>query len=143
MIKTPVNILEEDISNLFRDNDKNDYDIIFSTLSLLMYKNEHNSDLAELFKILDYDLDKFTKIVHIFENRTIEFPDSKKLSEQIIISICYYYYKVEGKSWDEIKNLFSAHDLSFLSISLRIHHLEDFMKQRIQEIIKREESLNE
>ena len=139
MYKTPVNILEEDINNLFKKNPKNDIDIIFSTVNLLLMKNEHNTDLAELYKLFDYDLDMFTKILHLFEGRTVEFPNSKKISEYILLAVCYYYYRIEGKSWDDIKNMFPAHDLDCLSLSLKIHHLDVHLRQRITEIIEREE----
>lgn len=135
VFKNPVDLLQEDINEAFKKKEKSDLDILFQVLSLILYKNEHNTDMIELLN--NVGVDTFSKIIHLFGGRSIQLPTESEFNEAMLLSIAYYYKKIEGiEDWDEIQAKIPAYELNSLSLSLRIHRLDSFLKQKIQQIFR-------
>lgn len=133
-IQTPNSILEEELNELFLKKKSSDIDLIFSTLTLLLTKNEYNTDLVDSLKILG--IDTFVKMVHLFSGRTIDFPKTEDFREALLLTICYYYHAIENKTWKEIEEIFpevNNYEKGKLSLSLKITNLDTWIKQKMQE----------
>lgn len=138
IFSTPIDLLQEDINDAFKKKEKSDLDILFSIVSLILYKNEYNSDLIELLE--NVGIDTFSKIINLFGGRSINLPSEDEFSETLVLAMVYYYKKIEGISdWNQIQSKLPAHDLEKLSLSLRIHRLDSFTKQKIQQIFRQME----
>jgi hypothetical protein len=139
VFKSPVDLLQEDINEAFKRKEKNDLEVLFQVLSLILYKNENNTDLIELLNTVG--IDTFSKIIHLFGGRAIELPTEEDFSAAMVLSMSYYYRKIEGiKDWEKIQAKLPAYKLDKLSLSLRIHRLDSFLKQKIQQIFRQMKS---
>ena len=138
MIHNPKSIIEEDLNKIFKKKKQSEISLLISIVSLILYRNEYNSDIVDLFHTLDDNIDLFIKIIHLFDGRTIKFPRSDDFSEYLLLAICYYYKEIEGKSWDEISELFpevNFYHKKKLGLSLKINHLDNFIKQKVEQIL--------
>lgn len=135
LVKTPTSILEEDINDLFKKKEESDLEILFSVITLLLFKNEKNTDMIDLYN--NFGIDTFLKIVHLFDGRTVKFIDSKDLSDTLVLAVCYYLREIEGKrDWNDIQEFFGSYKLDRLSLALKIHNIDEWLKQKIQEQFK-------
>lgn len=135
IIKNPKSILEEDLNALFRQKDESEVSIIFSIVNLLLFKNERNTDMLDLFNTVD--MDTFLRVVHLFEGRTVRFSDSKVLQDNLILAICYYLREVEGiRDWERIESFFGNFKIDRLSLALKIHNMDEWLKQKISEQVR-------
>lgn len=135
VFKTPTDLLQEDINEAFKRKNKNDLDILFQIISLIIYKNENNTDLVELLNSVG--IETFSKLIHLFGGRAIELPTEKSFNEAMVLAMAYYYKKIEGiKDWDVIQAKLPAYQFEKLSLSLRMHRLDNFLRQKIQQIFR-------
>lgn len=126
-------IIEDRINRLFKNTKKNKSDMIFDIVSLVMYSTFKNKELAKLYKVLD--LDSFVSVIKIMDGTIIKFPKKKDLEESFILSIIYYYKEVLGLSWDQIKEKVPF-EISTISYGIKIKSLDNFIKQKINELFK-------
>jgi len=135
ILKTPTSILEEDINNLFKNKSSNDIEILFSIISLILFKNSKNTDMIDLYN--NFDLDVFIKMVNLFSGRTVHFSEYSDLKETLVLSICYFLREIEGeRDWEKVQSFFGSYKIDRLSIALKIHNLDEWVKQKISEQMK-------
>ena len=135
MFKTPTSLLEEDMNSLFESRSKDDLDILFSIVTLILFKNSKNTDMLDLYK--NVDIDTFLKITNLFSGRTVQFIETNKLRETLILAMCYYLREVEGiRDWDKVQSFFGSYKIDRLSIALKIHNMDEWLKQKIHEQLK-------
>ncbi len=130
---TPNDIFEDKIRNLFKKEKTTDMDLILEVLSLIIYNTQNNTDIIELYKLLN--LDSFVKIITLFDGRIVKFPTKKFLRNSLLLSILYYYREIKNKSWEEIKQEFPF-DISSISYGIQIKNLNNFIRQKMYEILK-------
>ncbi len=136
IIDNPNTILHEDINDMFKTKKENDFDILFSTLNLILMKNERNTDMIDLFNTLE--MSSFIKVLHLFDGRTVQFTEANKFTDALILAIVYYLREVENiRDWDKVQEYFGSYKLDRLSIALKIHNLNEFTKQKIQEQLRK------
>lgn len=133
----PNTLLKEDLNELFKKKQKGDLDILFETVNLLMYKNQHNDDMVCILK--SCGLDTFTTLVNLFDGKSVNFLREDELIDNLIVAIVYFYRKVKGiTDWDEIESYFNDRKLDRLSIAHKIHGLDQFTKQKIHQLWSKE-----
>lgn len=140
LFKNPVSILEEDIDSLFSKEEVTDIDFLFTIINMIFFKKEKNTDMIDLLK--NVGVDNYIKSLYLFEGRTITFPKVDQFLDSIVLAICYYYRTILNKSWDEIQNDFPSYNIQKLSMALRIHGLDEFIKQKIQQLYRTWEKEN-
>lgn len=131
LFSTASDVFEEQLNELFLRKDDKDLNIVLQALSLILYQNSHNTDLVELYHLLD--LEGFVKVVTLYEDRTVEFPSKDEIKESIILSLCFYYKEIENKSWAEIKDILPF-EISSHSYASKIKNLNKFIKKKLKEI---------
>lgn len=128
--KRPESIFESRISEIFK-KDSSEMDSLISIISILMFKNIRDKTLLTLFKSTDIEV--FTKILLLFEGRTVHFPTKDDIEEIFILGTCYYYKEVEGLSWDEIKKLLPF-EIRPTTYGIKINNLTELMRKKLNDI---------
>jgi len=135
MYKNPKSVFQQKVQETIKtDHSKK---IIEDILRLHLFKNaEKNESLLALVEIYDLlGLDKFTDLLQLMDGRTLTFPDKEDFKDTIQLAICYYYKHVEGKSWNEIKEILGDSELPTIKYGIRMQQFQSFL-QYIAERIK-------
>jgi len=126
---------EKRVKDKFESTRKNDKEhILWEIVSLLIYQNSKDTTLVEVFKIFD-DKNDFVKLISLLNGRKFNSPTKKQLEENLLLAIFYYEKEIEGKTWEEIKENMNF-DFSAVKYGIRIKNLNNWMKQKINEIVK-------
>ena len=131
LFSTASDVFEEQLNELFLRKDDKDLNIVLQALSLILYQNSNNTDLVELYHLLD--LEGFVKVITLYEDRTVEFPSKDEIKESIILSLCFYYREIENKSWNEIRDTLPF-EISSHSYASKIKNLNKFIKKKMKEL---------
>ncbi len=135
MYKNPKSVFQQKVQETIKtDHSKK---IIEDILRLHLFKNaEKNESLLALVEIYDLlGLDKFTDLLQLMDGRALTFPDKEDFKDTIQLAICYYYKHVEGKSWNEIKEILGDSELPTIKYGIRMQQFQSFL-QYIAERIK-------
>lgn len=139
LFKGSHDIFDEHLRDMFIKPKDTEMDLILKTVSLLIYKNCNNIDIIELYRLVG--LETFTKIIMLFDGRSVKFPSKKEISDNLIYSLVYYYKEIQGLSWEKIKEKFPF-EISGISCGIQIKQLDNFMRQNIESIYKEMEKIN-
>lgn len=132
--KTPTEVFEKQLDELFSRKSDSEIDTIFRIVSLVINNDySNNTDLRDLYRVID--LESFVKVVSIFENRSVKFPSKNSVKESLMLALCYYYKEIEGWSWEQIKNSLPF-DISSISYGIRIKSLDRFLINKINELVE-------
>ena len=128
-----TNVFEEQVNRIFTKHKSDEVELILKALSLILYSTQNNTDIVELYRTIG--LDAFIKIINLFDGRTVKFPPKKVIKNYLILALSYYYKEVEGKDWETIKQEFPF-DITSISYGIQIKNLNNFIKQKMYEILK-------
>lgn len=129
-----IDVFEYKIDEILEGMKETEIDIILKIFSLIFYNSQNNTDILELYKLLD--LENFVKVISLYDGRTVKFPERETMKNNLLLSLLYYYREIENKSWDKIKDEFPF-EISPISYGIQIKNLNNFIKQKLFEIIKR------
>lgn len=136
-------IFDYRIKEMFGKRSSTDMDIIWQIISLLIYQNSTNTDIPKLYEAVDHDI--FLKVINLFGGRTVHFPTSDDIQKNLLLAILYYYKEIRGMSWEEIKKTipfeFTASDS--ISYGIKIRNFNSWMQQKLQELFRELETMNE
>ncbi len=132
----PNSLLEEDLNDFFKKEEEDGVDLLFHTISLLLYKNQHNTDMVQIFKTVG--LDNLVKLIQLFDGKTVQFAKDTEFIDTVVLAMVYYLRKIKGISdWEEIQSFFGPFKINSLSLSHKIHGLDEFTKQKLQQMFAR------
>lgn len=107
---------------------------ILSIFTLLLNKNSHgNEDILNLYRIVD-DMDTFLKIIGRFGGRTIKFPTTKEIEENLTLALVYYY-REQGYTWAEIQSIVPV-KFSPEGYSMKIKSLNSFILRSLKQVMQ-------
>lgn len=130
------------IKETFKNKEKiDDEHLLWHIVSLILYQNAKDTLLIELYKLFD-DKENFIKLISLLDGRTFQSPTKKQMEEALLMSVLYYEKEIEGKDWEEIKSNFDF-EFSTVKYGIRIKNMDNWLKQKINEIIRNEEQDNE
>lgn len=136
MFKNPNEVFEDQLNDIFiRSSDKTS-NIVLRAVNLLLYQNEHNRDLLDLYDLVG--IENFMSILSIFENKTVVFPAKEEIKELILTALLYYYREIENLSWEEIKSKVPF-EFSSISYSIKIKKFNNYIIEKLYDILKGEE----
>lgn len=105
--------------------------VIEDIMHLIMLQNsekkEKNLAIVEIYNLLGTE--KFTELIELLDGQTIKFPSKEEFKETLITSLCFYYRKYLGKSWQEIKDLIGDDSLKSIKYSIGISKLQRFINE--------------
>ena len=136
---TPNDYHEERLRRLLSRKKKSEIDVILEAVSLILYSTQSNKDIIELFNLLD--MDAFVKVVTLFDGRTIKFPTRKYLKNALTLALLYYYKEIKGMDWEEIKKEMPF-EVSTISYGIQIKNLNNFIRQKLFEILRHLDNLD-
>lgn len=105
----PKTLWEDRIKEILQTHSKTEMEQLIDLVSMVIY-NQGNDDLSRLY--YDVGLESFSKIIALFSQRTIKFPDREEFQDLLMTALCYYYKEVQKMSWDEIKAIFNFKEFS-------------------------------
>jgi len=126
-------IHEERLNRLLDDN-LCGIELILQALSLILYNTQSNTDIVELYRLVD--LDTFLKIINLFSGRIIQFPTEKQFKNSLLLAILYYYHEIEGKDWVEIKKEFPF-EISSISYGIQIKNLNSWIREQLYKLLQK------
>lgn len=139
MEKNYTDYWEYRIKETFKDREKKDSeDLLWQIISLLIYQDAQDTTLVEVFKLFKNNKEDFIKLISLLDGRTFRAPTKKTLEEKILLAVLYYEKEILNKPWDKIKKEFDF-DFSTVKYGIRIKNLDNWIKQKINEIVRREE----
>jgi hypothetical protein len=134
LFENTSSIEDAQIEELFSKRKENEIDIIFKTLSLIIYNNTNEIDILEMYKTLD--LNDFIKLIYLFDGKVIRFPTIKDIKESLVLSLVYYFREIKNYSWSETKEKFPF-EISGISYGIKLKSLNNFIRQKMDEMLKR------
>jgi hypothetical protein len=133
LFNNPSDVFEQQLDDLFVRKPESETDMLFKVLSLILYKNIHNRDIQDLYNSLD--LESFSRVVTLFDGRTVKFPTREELKDALTLALCYYYKEIEGMDWDQIKATLPF-EVSSFSYGTKIKSLDRYVYNQIGKIFK-------
>lgn len=127
----PTNVFESQIQDIFK-KETSDIDTILSIVSILAFKNIRDKSILSLYNISD--VNTFTKVLLLFEGRTITFPSREEIEELFVLATCYYYREVENMTWEDIK-AFLPFEIKSTTYGLKINNLSSLLRKKMEDLI--------
>ena len=140
MFDQPKSAFEEQLNELFSEKKDDDKSLMLKAISIILFKDPKNKDLASLYQILG--LENFARVINYFNGRTVTFFTRADFDDALITALCYQYKEIEGKSWDEIKDLVPF-EISSISTGVKIKELSKTMRTALQDIFSQFSNLPE
>lgn len=129
--ESPENIWQKKYGHAFKSKEKSESGVMLDVVSLIIH-NQDNHDLSRLFD--EIGLETFTKVVEVFEGRTIRFPTKDTFRDTLVLALCYYYNQIEGKSWNEIKEIL-PYEINPVSMGIKISHLNRSIRKKMNDML--------
>ena len=133
LFKEEGSVFDKQLRNAFKPAMENQQGDLFRAIALVFYHNEKLSDIYDAYRLLG--VENFVRLVHLFDGRTVHFPNSSELKEAIILSLCFYYKEIEGLDWAEIHDRIPF-KFSSLQVSYKIKSLNAAIRAELVEIFK-------
>jgi hypothetical protein len=128
------NITDLQLEQLFSPKKTTEMDIVLRTVELLLYENYNSTNIVEIYKLLG--LENFSKLVQLFDGRTIKLPTKQELTDNLISSLVYYYRNIQNESWEEVKAHFPF-EISGIKHGIQVKHLNTFIQQKLEETLRK------
>ena len=128
MYKTPKSVFQQKVQETIKTDQSKK--IIEDVIRLHLFKNaEKNEALLSLVEVYDLlGLDRFTDLLQLLDGKTITFPRKEDFKDTIQLAICYYYKNIEGKEWNEIKELIGDSELPTIKYGIRMQQYQNFLR---------------
>jgi hypothetical protein len=127
LFDTPKNLWEHQLRGIFALPEVKK-DPLFQILTIVFQNTANMADVADIYRLLG--LENFSRLIHLLDGRTIKFPTSTDLKDSIILTLCYYYKKIEGLDWDAIHEILPFNFPS-ITVSRKITNLDQVILEKI------------
>jgi hypothetical protein len=127
LFDTPNNLWEHQLREIFSQREVKQ-DPLFQILTAVFQNTANISDVGDIYRLLG--LENFTRLLHLLDGRTIKFPTSTDLKDAIILTLCYYYRKVERLDWARIHEILPF-DFPSIAVSRKISNLDEIIQEKL------------
>lgn len=129
------NIWDYRIKKLFKNTQKKSSpkDTLWQIVNLILYENAKDTTLVEIFNTLDRD--NFIRLIQLLDGRTFKAPTKKSLEDALLTAVFYYEKEMNGKDWKTIQDELDF-EISPRKYGIRVRNLNNFIVQKIQELIR-------
>ncbi len=111
-------------------------EILWEIVSLILYQTDKDGLLVQLYKLFE-DKDDFIKLITLLDGRKFNSPTKKEMEEALLLAVLYYEKEINKKTWSEIKSEFDF-NISSIKYGIKIKNMDNWLKQKIQEMIRKE-----
>lgn len=133
---SPRTLFQDKVNSLLKAEEANSevFETIFKLTQVLQSKkvsgdinNQQWKMLLQLYEELGSK--NFVKIIQIMGGNTITFPTKEETEDAITTAVSYYYREIEGKSWEDIRELLGSTPVTNnpISLSLKVRNLKSFI----------------
>lgn len=131
LYKNPKSILEAKLNEVLGPKEETILTDLMK-LSLLKRGSCDPDDLVyeEIFSLLGFE--KYTDLVALLDGRTVTFPTKEEFKDSLINLLCYYYRDIEGRGWDDIRNLLGLQDINPVREGIKASQFGAFIKKMIE-----------
>lgn len=116
-------------------------DIIWEIVSLILYQTDKDGLLVKVYKLFENKTD-FIKLISLLDGQRFNSPTKKEVEETLLLAILYYEKEINSKSWSDIKSEFDF-NISSIKYGIRIKNMDNWLKQKIQELLRKEGYMDE
>jgi len=128
LFNNPNTLYEQQLRDIFKAKPEAQKDPLFQLLNIVFQSSANIKDVGDIYRLLGFE--NFIRFTHLVSGRTIKFPSSLDLKEAIILTLCYYYRKIQRKEWAEIHEILPF-EFNSIAISRRIKNLDDEFAKKI------------
>jgi len=132
LFDSPNSVWEHQLRGIFSQPEVKK-DPLFQILTVVFQNTANIADISDVYRLLG--LENFTRLVHLLDGRTVKFPTSTDLKDAIILTVCYYYRKIECLEWDQIHNILPF-DFHSIAVSRKIKNLDEIMREKLSQYMK-------
>jgi len=136
IINNPDYLWEDQINSIFQLKDKDEVDIFFNIINLVLNISIKNTDLIKLYKLVG--LDDFCKIINTFNGKDIKLIKSEQLKDAILLALFYYKREIKNLSWDEIKKEVPFEFDDAIKFGIKIKNMNEIIKKEINKLFNGE-----
>jgi hypothetical protein len=133
ILNEPDYLWQDQINSIFQLKSKDEADVFFNIINLILGVSLKNTDLVKLYKLLG--LDNFSKVINAFNGKNLKLISSEELKDAIILALLFYYKEVKRLTWDEIKQEVPF-EVNAIKYGIRIKNLNSTIKQEIFKFFK-------
>jgi hypothetical protein len=131
LFNIPNNLWEHQLREIFSRPEAKQ-DPFFQILAVVFQNTANMADVSDLYRLLG--LENFTRLLHLLDGRTVKFPTSTDLKDAIILTLCYYYRKVEGLEWVKIHEILPF-DFPSIAVSRKISNLDEIIQEKLNQFM--------
>ncbi len=127
------NIWEYRVKEAFKQHERSDTDLLWEIITFLLYSTTKDTLLIDIYNFFE-DKDQFVKFISLVNGRHLKTPTKKEIEEVLLTAVFFYEKKINGKSWKEIQNALDF-EVSSIKYGIKVRNLNNWITQRIQEIL--------
>ncbi len=135
MYESPRTILQQKLKETLSTTESS---VVSDLIKLSLLRSaEKDSNLlvfSEIYKL--FGPEQFAELISAVDGKTLTFPSKQEFKDVITTVLCYYYRSVEGKEWEEIKQLMGDPDLNTIKFGIRATSFGSFLDTMMQRLNK-------
>jgi hypothetical protein len=127
MFSKPNSIFQQRLQETIKTDSSKE--IVEDLIRLHLFKNaEKNESLLSLVEVYDLlGVERFIDLISLLSGKTLSFPKKEDFKDTLTLAICYYYRNIEGKTWNDIKELLGDDELPTIKYGIRMQQLQSFL----------------
>lgn len=126
----PEDIWEKKYRNLFKMHDPSDMEVLLNIVSMMVHSREGNTDMSRLYNAVG--LENFSKVIDLFDGRTVKFTTKDNFRELLILALCWYYRDMQGMDWNQIQEIMPF-EINPVSYGIRLSRFSRDVHESVQE----------
>lgn len=133
LYQNPKSLLQERLNQVLSEGEETIISDLMK-LSLLKRGEKDSNELvfSELYNLLG--LEGFSNLISLMDGRTVTFPSREEFREALLVVLAYYYRTLEGKSWDDIKDILGLQDINSVKLGIQAGQYEKFLQKMIKKV---------
>lgn len=132
-------IVQQKLDAYFKSTQDSDEKIFYQLMLYIFGLKHKQHDLYLLAKILP--IEHVISLTNYFSGDTLKFPTKDEMYDLYLTSICFYFKKIKGMNWSEIKDLLDLPEkdkelISSISLGYAVNNISDNLTRDLRDILK-------
>jgi hypothetical protein len=132
-------IIQQKLEEYFEVSKDSDEKIFYQLMLYIFGLDSKQHDLYLLAKILP--IENTISLVNYFSGDNLKLPSKDQMYDAYLTAICFYFKKIKGMNWTEIKEFLNLPEkdkdlISSISLGYKINNLSDNLTRDLKSILK-------